>query len=209
MGHCGFVLPYRYSNAPARWGVYHASELQYIFDVQYPYLLGASGYTVAERVLMRGIQHMWAGVARGGTDATTHTPAWPVFSVEEPWVLQLEASSEADDLSERLWAVAEYSGNRSVARCSFWGHVAGHYGRDSAGAVSDGPSDDLDIGVAVLVLALIVLFACCFVGARQRHKALKSGSYKSLQSTDTQFDHMQSPASTSKTGDNLTTGSPP
>eukprot|EP01043_Picozoa_sp_COSAG02_P026674 COSAG02_NODE_1543_length_12003_cov_16.681536_10_plen_206_part_00 len=205
--------------------MYHASELQYLFGVRYPYLLGASDYTVAERVLMRGVQQMWAGVARGDTDATTmesptipwHTGqddtdgalAWPVFSVDEPWLLQLEASSEAGDLSERPWAVVEASGNGSATRCSFWRHVAGYYDHDVAGVPSDGLSDGGENdGIAVQVIMLVVLLVCCVVGMSHRRKALKGGSYETLQATDTQSDHRQAPASPRKPGDKLDTASP-
>ena len=65
-----------------------------------------------------------------------------------------------------------------------------------------------DDGIAVLVIVVIVLLVCCFVGTTQRRKTLKSGSYESLQAADTQSDHVQAPASTSKSSDTANTASP-
>ena len=217
---CRLELAYRYSHAPLRWGVYHASELQYLFGVQYPYLLGASDYTAAEHMLMRSVQRMWTRIARGVTNASTtpsptmqqHTGqgnadgalAWPVFSVVEPWVLQLEALSEAGDLKERPLVVVEASGNGSAARCRFWGQVADYYDRGIPGAPHNGPIDGgFNDGVVVLATVLIALLVCCFMGTTLRRKVLKSGSYESLQTTDTLSDQIQASAGTSKTDDKL------
>ena len=169
---------------------------------------------------MRGVQRMWTRVVRGVTDASTmqsptmqrHTGqenadgplAWPVFSVEEPWVLQLEASSDAGDLKERPFVVVEASGNGSASRCRFWRHVTGYYDRGIAGAPHDGSIDDgYNDGVVMLAILLIALLVCCFVRATHRREVLKSGSYESLQATDTQSDHMQASAGISKPGDKL------
>ena len=222
----------RYSHAPPRWGVYHASELQYLFDVRYPYLLGASDYTVAERVLMRGVQRKWAAVARGATAAqhevdtgregTDDKVAWPAFSGEEPWVLQLEAAKE--DLSEGLQAVVAGS-----ARCSFWEHVAGYYDHDTDGVPpwslgSEQANDNgthwrqteaerhKDVSVVLPLVLVVLLVGCCWMASRG--KAMKSGSYESLQATDIQSDQvphqgsLQAPAGKRKREDKLAAGCP-
>jgi hypothetical protein len=84
--------------------------------VRYPYLLGASDYTPAERTLMRSIQRIWADVARGGPrrlsaaesgggdDAAAATGdtarQWPSFSAAHPWSLQLEVPQDGSLLSK-------------------------------------------------------------------------------------------------------------
>lgn len=222
----------RYSHAPPRWGVYHASELQYLFDVRYPYLLGASDYTAAERELMRGVQRTWAAVARGATAAQHEVDAghegadgklaWPAFSGEEPWVLQLEAST--GDLSKGLRPVI--AGSASAARCSFWEHEVGYYGHDTGATPwPRGGGQANDHGThrretegerhkersAVLPIALVVLLVgCCWMGTASRRKATKSGSYESLQVTDIQSDQgrLQAPAGKSKRVDKLPAARP-
>eukprot|EP01046_Picozoa_sp_COSAG06_P047557 COSAG06_NODE_6943_length_2704_cov_7.914377_3_plen_130_part_00 len=81
---------------------------RYLFDVRYPYLLGAPDYTPAERTLMRSIQRMWADVARGGPRRLSAAESggddvaaagdvarqWPSFSAAHPWSLQLEVPQD-------------------------------------------------------------------------------------------------------------------
>lgn len=204
--------------------MYHASELQYIFDVRYPYLLGASDYTAAERALMRSMQRMWAAVARGYTGgsiahnnmSTEHAPesvgpgdalTWLAFSTKEPWLLQLEAASEAAHPSEGSWRLV--NGTKSATRCSFWEHAVGYYSmnRDTADAKTNQASitDSSVDGVLGSVLILLLVGGLTGMGCRRRTP--KSGSYESLQASDTQSEHdkVVPSASTSKQDDGLAT----
>ena len=94
----------------------NVARSRYLFDVRYPYLLGASDYTPAERTLMRSIQRIWADVARGGPRRLSAAESgggddaaaaagdtarqWPSFSAAHPWSLQLEVPQDGSLLSK-------------------------------------------------------------------------------------------------------------
>jgi len=148
-----------HSGAPPRWGVYHASDLQYLFDVRYPYLLGASDFSAQERELISAMRRLWSAVAVGDAGALG---VWPQLSVDSPSVLSLEAADEnAPPGGEAGLRVTD----AAAAQCAFW-EAAGFYNRSAAPEQTAGAPSHTDrrgveadssspLGVAVFCVLVV------------------------------------------------------
>jgi hypothetical protein len=65
------------------WGVYHAAELEFIFKVRYPYILGGyPHFSLGEEALSERMICMWSNFAATGNPAVGREctiPAWPAY----------------------------------------------------------------------------------------------------------------------------------
>jgi para-nitrobenzyl esterase len=102
-------LPDTTSHTAGTWGAYHASELQYLFDIK-PSYATPQDMTAPQQTLSSQMVSFWANFAKAGNPNAPGQTTWPQYSAtnEVAYSLKPEASGITTDFSDRhrcnVWA---------------------------------------------------------------------------------------------------------